>query len=360
MENPTSSSLIAPPLNASPRAEYSSSTRRFQGIPALERTPNGRLWAAWYAGGPDEPGEGPGNYVVLVTSDDDGATWSSLRLVIDPPGQVRAFDPCLWIGPQDRLWLFWAQSEGLFDGRGGVWAIDTWDLENENPHWSSPTRFSDGVMMNKPTVASDKSWLLPVGYWARGNGYDAPSGSHLLISKDNGNSFRLQRGPQVPKVTFDEHMVVERRNGSLWMLVRTKYGIGESTSQDGGQNWSAPQPSGISHVDSRFFIGRLRSGNLLLITHNPPDNTSRSHLSAHISRDDGCTWSEGLLIDERLGVSYPDAVEGEDGKIYAIYDFERHQSRQILLATFTEETLLNQGAKGRNGMTRSVVDQATG
>ena len=29
---------------------------------------------------------------------------------------------------------------------------------------------------------------------------------------------------------FDEHMFIERRDGSLWLLARTKYGIGESVS----------------------------------------------------------------------------------------------------------------------------------
>jgi hypothetical protein len=46
--------------NFSPGREYADDTRLFQGIPGLERAPNGRLWAVWYAGGPDEPTEGPG------------------------------------------------------------------------------------------------------------------------------------------------------------------------------------------------------------------------------------------------------------------------------------------------------------
>ena len=91
---------LAPPvINTVPDSKYGDTTRLFQGIPGIERAANGRLWALWYAGGPDEPGEGPGNYVVLVTSGDDGKTWSGPRLVIDPPGPVRAYDPCLWHSP---------------------------------------------------------------------------------------------------------------------------------------------------------------------------------------------------------------------------------------------------------------------
>ena len=46
--------LQAPPVNLAPGAEYSDSARMFQGIPALECAPNGRLWVAWYGGGAGE------------------------------------------------------------------------------------------------------------------------------------------------------------------------------------------------------------------------------------------------------------------------------------------------------------------
>src|SRR4029078_7388552 len=114
--------LVPVAVNVDPGKEYADNTRAFQGIPGIERAANRRLWALWYAGG---PGEGPLNYVVLVTSGDDGKTWSKPKLVIDPPGPVRAYDPCLWHDPSGRLWLFWAQSYEWWDGRSGVWAITT-------------------------------------------------------------------------------------------------------------------------------------------------------------------------------------------------------------------------------------------
>src|SRR5689334_11908006 len=66
----------------SPTAEYADANRKFQGIPGIERAANGRLWVLWYGG---DTREGPQNYVVLVTSGDDGKTWSRPKLVIDPP-----------------------------------------------------------------------------------------------------------------------------------------------------------------------------------------------------------------------------------------------------------------------------------
>lgn len=151
--------LQPPPINTSPGPEYASWTRMYQAIPGIERAPNGRLWAIWTAGDTDE---GPSNYVLLVTSTDDGKSWSEPKLVIDPPGNVHAWLPCLWIDPLGRLWLFWSQDYGRWDGRGGVWAIVTQNPDSESPAWSKPRRLADGRALNKPTVLTSREWLLPV------------------------------------------------------------------------------------------------------------------------------------------------------------------------------------------------------
>jgi hypothetical protein len=149
------------------------------------------------------------------------------------------------------------------------------------------------------------------------------------------------------------------------MLVRTKYGIGESVSTDRGATWPDLRPSAILHTPSRFFVQRLASGNLLLVNHYK--FTGRSHLTARVSTDDGVTWNEGLLLDERGGetfpngvpggVSYPDGVQDKDGLIWITYDRDRQGSGEILLATFREEDV----AAGRDvtgkGTLRRVVNR---
>ncbi len=360
--------LSPAPVNTSPGDEYADGKRQFQGIPGIERAANGRLWAVWYAGGPDEKGEGPGNYVVLVTSDDDGTTWSGPQLVIDPPGPVRAYDPCLWHDPTGRLWLFWAQSYNWWDGRSGVWSITTKQSGSQTPPWSAPRRICNGIMMNKPTVLSEGDWLLPASVWAQPATDRTPAeyrhdlseenGANVHISRDEGKTWTLRGQAYVPQRVFDEHMIVERLDGSLWMLVRAAYGIGESFSRDGGKTWSAGRRAEIPHVNARFFIRRLRSGNLLLVTHRPPDGKSRSHLMAHVSTDDGRTWQGGLMIDQRAGISYPDGVQSEEGTIYLIYDYSRTGRKQILMATFRESDVLDQQWSSAVARQRVLVNQA--
>ena len=138
------------------------------------------------------------------------------------------------------------------------------------------------------------------------------------------------------------------------MLIRTPAGLMESFSTDGGSSWIPVQHSSIKNINSRFCIRRLKSGNLLLLPHEPPDGKTRSHLVARLSTDDGRTWQGGLMLDERPGVSYPDATEGPKGTIQVIYDNERTSAKQILLAQFTEAHVLR-GKPSRSTKLRVVV-----
>ena len=360
--------LDAVPVNLSPGPEYADNTRIFQGIPGVERSGNGRLWATWYAGGPTE---GPENYCVLVTSGDEGATWTSLKAVVDPPGDVRAFDPCLWHDPEGVLWFFWAQGYSHWDGRAGVWAITTKDSGSEDPAWSEPRRICDGIMMNKPTVLSTGEWLLPVALWAlepkvmdKAYAHDIAenTGANLYCSIDSGKTWAFHGRSRVQERQCDEHMIVERKDGSLWKLVRTKYGVGEAFSKDRGKTWREGGPAKtVTHIPhARFFIRRLRSGKLLLVRHNPPKMDQRSHLTAFLSGDDGQTWTGGLLLDERKYVSYPDGVQALDGALYLIYDFERRGAKKILMSVFTEDDVAAGKCVSDQARMRVLVNQATG
>ncbi len=320
-------------------SKYNPESRKFTGISSMAVSREGRLWAVWYTG--ITPAEDENNYVVVATSGDKGATWEEV-LAIDPdgPGPVRAYDPEVWTDPDGKLWVFWAQHiRPVRATNCGVWAITTTEGGSADPEWSAPIRISDGVMMCKPVVLSDGIWALPVSFWQL-----SENSAKMVVSSDKGQSWQIRGGVNVPEHVrnHDEQMIVERKNGSLWMLVRTNYGIGESISTDRGYNWSPLIPSRIQHPPARFFISRLNSGNLLLVKHGPVDmKTGRSHLMAFISEDDGFSWSAGLLLDERPGVSYPDGQQTSDGNIWITYDYSRTKDQNILMTTFTEDDILS-------------------
>lgn len=375
---PVDLALLPPEFIVNPGPEYADDQRQFQGIPGVEQAVGGRIWAAWYSGG---VWEGWRNYVILTSSADDGKSWSPFRMVIKAAEPVRVFDPCLWLDPLGRLWIFWSQSmasqeeEGLFfDGRFGVWATWTEQADEEVPIWSAPRRIGDGIMMNKPTVGKDGSWYLPVSIWeqdAKLKGAPPPwrhwmgeqSGAYAVISTDLGQTFEYRGKADTQLLRgFDEHMFMEREDGSLWMLSRVRNGIWENLSDDSGKTWTTGSFSSIPHEDARFFIRRLASGSILLVRHAAPDNQEkkRSHLTAFLSRDDGRNWEGGLLLDERSRVSYPDGFQSKDGRIFVIYDYNRSTDKQILLSAFREEDVIAGKWQSADAFNQRLVNQATG
>ena len=360
-------SMQAVKVRSSNLVKYSRKYRTFQGIPGLAVSCSGILWATWYSGGETECEK---NFVLVCSSNDDGRTWSEPQVVIDPPETVRAFDPVLWIDPLDRLWLFWAQSDGensIFDGVGGVWGICKTAADNLAMDWTEPRRIANGIMMNKPTVLSSGEWAMPTAVWNDICGkvpeeLQNEKKSNVVISTDNGESFIYRGGADIPDRCFDEHMVVELADGRLWMLVRTNYGIGQSFSCDDGENWSSGENSGIRGPNSRFFIRRLKSGRLLLVNHNSADNEEckRSKLTAWLSDDDGKSWYGELLLDSREGVSYPDGQEDANGNIYIIYDHQRYKAGDILLARFREEDVIEGKCSSPGSFLQRLVDSSGG
>ncbi|MBI1346782.1 exo-alpha-sialidase [bacterium] len=351
MEQIAAAALETPQLNLHPLPQYGYDQLDYGMTIGIERTPGGRLWACWVAGG-----DSPQAFFVLATSDDDGEHWSDPRMVIDThddklPRARSTLVGNLWSDPQGRLWLIFDQSIDMFDGRAGVWATICENTDAETPAWSTPRRIWHGVTLNKPTVLSDGSWMLPISLDQRGGfgpfkgcfaELDPFRGANVFVSTDAGATWERRGMATFPNPDWHEHMIVERRDHSLWMLARTAKGIMETTSTDGGRTWTNPVDSDIKQPNARFHIRRLASGKLLLIKHGDKvdANHGRVQLSAWLSDDDGKSWQGGLVLDDRKGVSYPDGFQAPDGRIYISYDRNRSTDGEILLAKFTEEDIL--------------------
>jgi sialidase-1 len=351
----------------------------------MDMTPGGRLWLAWFG-----HQDGSQTVLLLAWSDDEGRTFSRPRFIVDPgflPGglHLSAVVADIWTAPDGRLFLFFTQSIGHFDGRAGVWQSVCDNPDSESPTWSTPERIWHGAALNKPTVLANGTWLLPVALWPRryfrleepsGRGLDVSEfkarntlfadlderrGSNILASTDGGGSWQLRghvRNPFGP--TFDEPAILERKDGSLLMYIRDTDGMIACESADEGESWSEPVRTPWQTASARFFLRRLSSGNSLLVRNaNPQEGLVRSHMTAFLSRDDGATWEGGLLLDERTGVSYPDGIELADGRILVQYDRNRI-SGEILMATFTEDDVLaGEDVSGRVVLRQPLVQSRT-
>ncbi len=299
---------------------YTDAHRVWQGIPGIVHTKGGRTFVSLYSGNVKET---YGNFAVLLMSKND-RDYDHVA-VVEKQGQFRIFDPVLWIDPLARLWFIW----NVMPGEQVMAAICD-DPDADTLCWGEPFEIGRGIMMNKPVVLSTGEWMFPIAIWQLDiyNEFrkshlrdDDVAGSYVYKTSDCGKSFQRLGMANNRKRSFDEHMVYEQCNGVLKMLVRTTYGIGAAYSYDRGKNWSKGENSGLGGPCSRFHISRLRSGRLLLINHH--NYKGRNNLTAFLSDDDGKTWPYSLLLDGRNQVSYPDAMEAEDGFIYIVYDRER-------------------------------------
>ncbi|MDO5552946.1 MAG: sialidase family protein [Planctomycetia bacterium] len=377
-EYPTDAMSVPPVLRPVP-GYLQDSARKFQSAPSLTVSPQGRLWVAWHTG--THPSEGEENCHVVASSGDGGESWSEPLFATDMPGPLRTLDPGLWTDPNGKVWLFFAYLYGQWDGRGGIWVMSPVDPEDEHSDWSAPRRICHGFMKNKPLVTSDGRWLFPVEFMAgtpcnysqgkyiardtlpKEVVFDLPelNNANVFESLDQLHTVHYLGQANVPKEVRScyEHMVVEKRDGTLWLLCRVAYGIGESFSRDGGKTWTELVPSRIANPDSRFFIGRLASGNLLLVKNGPVDTqTGREKITAFVSKDDGQTWLGGLVLDPRNNVSYPDAVQGQDGTIYVVNDYSRYDAKEIVLHRFREEDVLAGSLVSQGSRLGIIVNKA--
>lgn len=130
-----------------------------------------------------------------------------------------------------------------------------------------------------------------------------------------------------------EGTVIERRDGTLYQLLRTEAGfLYEATSSDGGLTWVDLRPSTVRSVTCCAQMGRLRDGRLALLWNHPPRHEpdsrhSREELSLAFSDDDGRTWSERVVVAARYDrptgkeatirrVSYPYLFERRPGELW--------------------------------------------
>lgn len=337
--------------------KYLKRGRKWQGIPSVAKTQDGRIWAVWFSGGEKEPGYG--NFIVASFSDDEGKTWNDAYMTVEGDDEHfdRVYDPQIFITPSGELYITYTQCRILshlnridqmwtfYDGVNGVWAMKCKDADAEHPEFEKAVRWCDGTMISKPQFLSTGEWLLTSWDWIPPEftrtyslTRDEKYNYSLYISSDCGKSWNKIEGPQKKSlVWFDEPAVIEGKDGKWHFLARTKTGIFYSVSKDRGASWNDISADWLSGADSRFSVTRLNSGKVLLVS----SLEGRKGLIARISDDELATFGKPYVIDARADVSYPDAFVDKDGKIYIIYDRERYNAKEILLTSLFENDILN-------------------
>lgn len=216
--------------------------------------------------------------------------------------------------------------------------------DDEAVTWSEPTSIIPDAERSYYVLNNDRVVQL------RGGRLVAPVAQHVhrddgrfegrgivvcYLSDDAGRTWRRGRGgqdgtrPDGSRITLQEPGIVERKDGSLLMFVRTdarSQFFSEST--DGGETWTAPRPSPLASPLSPASIERIPgTGDLLCVWNDHGDLPAgsnmadkRTPLRLGMSPDDGRTWRTArTLEDDPQGWYCYTAIEVLDDSVLLAY-----------------------------------------
>ncbi|GBC76867.1 hypothetical protein HRbin08_00335 [bacterium HR08] len=289
-------------------------------------------------------------------SRDNGMSWSEERTLSPlPAGLGRWGGLEVLVDRRGEIHLFTLNDAGTAGRPMPERRLDIWHAKTESgrARWRPWKRIWQGYTgaLNSVIQLRSGRLLLPFSYYTgrswsqRGEGllaflYMGVFEATVLYSDDEGETWALS--PSILHVPAQditsgesgavEPVVLELRDGRVWMLIRTQRGrLYESYSLDGGLHWSRPRPSRFLSSESPAGLTRLTDGRILLLWNNcqrfPYAYGGRHVLHAAISEDEGRTWRgyrevarDPLLTQPPpprgdFGTAYPYPTPTPDGKV---------------------------------------------
>lgn len=312
-------------------------------------------------------------------SKDNGRTWSEPESLFSLPEGTGEWGLCEALVDRDcSVHLFFLQvpsgplatageaEKGALMGEMLKSRIDVWHAKSDRGRqdWLQPRRIWKGytgalnsvIQLASGRIVLPFSFMTSRSWQKRGQGLDeftfmGSFDSTAVYSDDAGSTWQLSNSIRVavPDISYAygavEPVVLQLRDGRVWMLIRTQMGrFYESFSEDGAV-WSKPRPSRILSSDSPAGLVRLEDGRIVLFWNHclrfPYAYGGRQVLHAAISEDEGRTWrgyrevardpkrNEPPPPNGDFGTAYPFPALSNDGKV--IYCTGQGKGRVLLV-----------------------------
>lgn len=308
---------------------------RYLGWPTVLKTDSGRLMVVF--SGDRDSHVCPYGKTQVITSDDNGKTWSAPSIINNTALDDR--DAGLTQTKKGTLVLSWFTSLAFEDPkRGATYAkyarigekipvetkkelLGNWTRRSEDggKTWSKASR-TTGTAPHGP-IALKNGNLIYVSTREGGN-----PGIIVESSTDDGRSWKVIS--EIPKpegdYAFVEPHVLELKSGKLIAMIRnepkdrTKCFMLQSESLDGGKTWSLMKSTGIWGYPPH--LKQLKNGWLLVVygVRKAPFGER-----ACISKDEGKTWEYQdeitLCLADSQDLGYPSSTQLDDGSILTVY-----------------------------------------
>jgi predicted neuraminidase len=195
--------------------------------------------------------------------------------------------------------------------------------------WSAARRLPDGVLgpiKNKPVELVNGDILA--GSSTEHDGWRV----HFERSSDAGATWTttapLNDGVAIPAI---QPSILMHRDGRLQAIGRSRAKrLFTTWSSDLGRTWSSLSLTELPNSSTGTDAVTLADGRLLLVYNHTA--TGRSPLNVAVS-DDGVQWMAGPVLEQEDGqeFSYPAVIQARDGMVHITYTWRRERIKHVVI-----------------------------
>lgn len=284
------------------------------------------LAAAWFGGEREKH-----HSVGIWLSTNAGSGWNEPIEIADAgrsgvPGGT-CWNPVLFRPTNGPLMLFYKVG---FEIRS--WNSVMMTSVDDGQTWSKPRMLENrvfGPVKNKPIELADGTILCPTSDEA--NGWEVC----FSMTRDLGGTWSAV-GPCNNGALYSaiQPSLLPHPDGRIQALCRTRHGrVGEIWSEDGGRTWSSFALTEIVGNNSGLDAVALRDGRYLLVN-NPveADWNGRNILALWVS-DDGIAWRQACLLEnaDQGEFSYPAIIQTADSMVHITYTYLRESVKHVAI-----------------------------
>jgi len=265
-------------------------------------------------------------------SDDDGQTWSELRVIDSGDKDNLAVSHGVFLSHAGKLWAF----HGAYYDKMQKIHTRAYSLDEETGRWNKHGIVVDNGFwpMNQPVKMRDGNWIMP-GFSA--GPYSNSRVFPAAVAISHGDDFTKWDYVAIPTGEGIDQMWGE---SAIWLDGKqvfniARYGDGASAlaavSDDNGRSWTPSRISNLPMATSKPAAGTLSTGQRYLICTTAKNNGGqRSPLTIAVTRPGENIFSRVFVIRrsqsadhpgesaERLSLSYPCAIERNE-QLYVGY-----------------------------------------
>jgi predicted neuraminidase len=309
-------------------------------------TRGGTLAAAWF-GGTKERNPDVEIWFTRLDNSYRSGRWQkpvSVANGIQPDGKPRlpTWNPVLFQDPAGDLFLFYKVGPSPSE-----WWGELITSSDDGYTWSKPRRLPDGILgpiKNKPVILKDGSWLSPSsteGGEGVGPNQNAKWQVHFEHSTDRGATWtRTTNVPTPVGIEAIQPSILFHKDGSLEAICRTRQGaLAQTWSKDNGATWSGLAAIDLPNPNSGTDAVTLADGRQLLVynhaAHRPdqPGKGNRYPLNIAVS-DDGVAWRPVLTLESTPvgnGYAYPAVIQAPNGLVHITYTWDRKRIKHLVV-----------------------------